>query len=181
MDWSLYARQGDGSHAGNNWLRWTTWSGGDIWAGPDLYPQDQWVHVVAAVDGAGAGRLYVNGLQVLADTCWSWGPNPERPSPWALAGVGGPIFPGALDDIRIYNYALDPITIAMITPTLPAKPSVSSPRCMTAMATAASIFRNWPIRLRSGSTAGLFLTVSPRKVEKTGVARPAQGCIPSAG
>jgi len=81
------------------------WFGGD-----DLLVVGEWTHVAIAFDGANA-IMYVNGFQA------------GGPSPFAFSGgtnahiyigaaqdPGYDPFNGVLDDVRIYNYALDPVS-----------------------------------------------------------------------
>jgi len=111
FEWSLYVRNGDGSHPGDNYVRFTSWNGGDMWAGPDAVGED-WVFVTASVDGDGAGHLYVNGAEQAVDDEWVYGTKPDAD---ILIGKGNPtdyVFPGLIDDVKIYNYAVDPYVIA---------------------------------------------------------------------
>jgi len=111
FDWALYVRGGDGSHPGGNYVRFTSWNGGDLWAGPDAVGED-WVYVTATVDSAGAGRLYVNGVAQAVDDEWFYGPNEDAD---ILIGKGNPdqyVFPGLIDDVKIYNYERDNFEVA---------------------------------------------------------------------
>lgn len=112
LDWSLYVRGGDGSHPGGNYVRFSSHANGDVWAGPNAFTANEWVYVTAVVDGDNAGRVYINGLQAAVDSAWGWGPNPNAPM---MLGAGSPTLltlPGQLDDVKIYNYALDAEAIA---------------------------------------------------------------------
>ena len=121
-DWSLYVRGGDASHAGNNYVRFCSFAGGDVWAGPNAAAAGEWVHVLAVVDGGNVGRVYINGLQAATDTTWTFGPNPNAP---LLLGRGMPdglTLPGQLDDVKIYNYALSAVDIATLYAGVSGKP-----------------------------------------------------------
>lgn len=112
LDWSLYIRGGDGSHTGNNYVRFTSFAGGDVWAGPNAVVSNEWVHIVAVVDSSNAGRVYINGLQKAVDGTWVFGPNATAE---ILLGKGTPtayVLPGQLDDVKIYNYGLSALDVA---------------------------------------------------------------------
>jgi hypothetical protein len=111
LDWALYVRGGDAGHPGGNYVRFTSWDDGDIWAGPDAVGED-WVFVTATVDGDGAGRLYINGAEQVVDDTWVYGTNEAAE---ILIGKGSPtnyVFPGLIDDVKIYNYARDKYEVA---------------------------------------------------------------------
>jgi hypothetical protein len=116
VDWALYVRHGDGGHPGNNYVRFSSHNNGDVWAGPDAVdPENAWVFVAATVDGAGVARLYINGALQAVDDAWSYGDYVEDPN--ILIGKGTPtntnfVFPGLIDDVKIYNYARDSYEIA---------------------------------------------------------------------
>ncbi len=112
FDWALYVRGGDGSHTGANWARFSSWTGGDVWAGPDAVTLDGWSHLVAVVEGSQA-RIYRNGVLSASGT-WNFGANVDAQ---ILLGKGTPtdyLLPGALDEVRIYNYALDAEGVAQL-------------------------------------------------------------------
>ncbi len=88
-----------------------------LYATDALPDEDNWVHIVATYDGSTA-TAYVNGRAIRSsgmslgtkvdaslvfggDQAEPLAPEDIRSSPW-----GGNLFGGALDDIRIYNYAL---------------------------------------------------------------------------
>jgi len=111
LDWALYVRNGDGSHPGQNYVRFTSWNGGDIWAGPDAVGED-WLFVTATVDGDGAAHLYINGVEQAVDDSWAYGTKQDAD---ILIGKGNPqqyVFPGVIDDVKIYNYARDNFEVA---------------------------------------------------------------------
>jgi len=119
--WSLYTRNGDAGHIGNVWIRFSSFNGGDVWAGPNALVANEWTHVVAIVDGAKAGHVFINGLKKATDTTWSFGTAANMDAPVmigaALADGTNP-FLGALDEIQIYNYALTDLDIAKMYTTL---------------------------------------------------------------
>lgn len=87
----------------------------------------QWHHVAATWQSGEQLRMYVNGVQVSSATAGA----PETFAAWELSSVIGAIrtaadrsvlgtfFGGAIDDLRVYNYALDKYTVADLyhTPT----------------------------------------------------------------
>ena len=122
MDWSFYVRGGDAGHAGNNWVRFSSFAGGDVWAGPNAVIAGEWVHVAAVVDASNAGRIYLNGRLAQTDTTWSYGVNPNAP---ILLGKGAPdglLLPGQLDEVRIYNYGLNAEQVAALYANISGKP-----------------------------------------------------------
>jgi hypothetical protein len=110
--WSLYTRGGDGSHSGDNWLRFTSWNGGDVWVGPDALPVDVWTHVAATVNGNTA-RVYINGIEA-ASGWWAFGLEVDDPIYIGQGMTADWLYPGALDDVRIYSYGLDKFEVADI-------------------------------------------------------------------
>ncbi len=67
------------------------------------FSENTWVHIVVIWDTANSvGKVYQNGLQIasgaISDATWT--PNNET------VQVGSPVFPGIIDDLRIYNRAL---------------------------------------------------------------------------
>jgi hypothetical protein len=114
FDWAMYVRSGDGSHTGSNYVRFTSWAAGDVWAGPNAVVSNEWVYVVAVVDASNAGRVYINGLENAVDSSWGFGPNAAAQ---ILLGKGTPttsLLPGQLDDVKIYNYALSDLDVAVM-------------------------------------------------------------------
>ncbi len=74
--------------------------------------KDTWVHLAGTFDG-GNWRLYRNGVQV-ASTVSSQGAYPANAA-WAI-GMSGQVqdrrYTGDIDDVRIFNYALNPQQVA---------------------------------------------------------------------
>ena len=69
-----------------------------------------WYHLVATLDSAGTGKLWVNGILRAADNILQLLPAATEPvrigqSFYASGAIGG-AFNGLIDDIRIYNRAL---------------------------------------------------------------------------
>ncbi len=74
----------------------------------EALPKDQWVHVVAVVDGSGTGYIYWDGVLVKSGPLWT----PLiaiRPDQYIGNGFPDlPFFNGMLDELVIYNRALSP-------------------------------------------------------------------------
>jgi hypothetical protein len=89
-------------------------------------PKDAWSHV-AVVLGNGTAQLFVNGV-LKASTATTLKPSDFNP---VLNYIGksqwpDPLFNGAIDDFRIYNYALsatDVAALATATPDIPPGPA----------------------------------------------------------
>lgn len=108
--WSLYSRVGDSSHPGSNWLRLTSWYGGDVWVGPDALPANEWAHVAATVDESGA-HIYINGVEAGSGS-WTFGPETDDPIYIGRGSTADWSYPGALDDVRIYSHGLSRFEVA---------------------------------------------------------------------
>jgi hypothetical protein len=91
-------------------VRFTSWDGGDVWAGPDLLGKDEWVHVAATVDEDG-GHIYINGVPA-ASGPWYFGPEVDDPIYIGRGLTADWLWPGALDDVRIYSYGLNRFEVA---------------------------------------------------------------------
>jgi prepilin-type N-terminal cleavage/methylation domain-containing protein len=65
-----------------------------------------WYHLVATRDGAtGVAKIYINGT--LANSGSGWGQNLDNTGPLQIgAWIGGQIWSGLIDEVRIYNRAL---------------------------------------------------------------------------
>ncbi|HPD45595.1 MAG TPA: immunoglobulin domain-containing protein [Anaerohalosphaeraceae bacterium] len=78
-----------------------------------VLPIGEWVHVAVTFDGTTA-RTYYNGLEI-SSGAFSFG---SKTDAHVVIGSCGPDaqdpFNGALDDVQIYNYALDPVSIALL-------------------------------------------------------------------
>jgi hypothetical protein len=61
---------------------------------------NQWTYIVATSDAAGAGAVYMNGTEVIANTGAGSVPSYNAPT------LFGQQFTGELDEVAIYNYAL---------------------------------------------------------------------------
>lgn len=73
----------------------------------DTFPQEQWVHVVATIDGDGTAAIYWNG--VLKGSGRTYVP-PTRSRSYQYIGKSNwpdPYFAGKMDEIRLYNRAID--------------------------------------------------------------------------
>ncbi len=102
---ALIARSGDGSHSGTNYARFFSASN-QLWAGPGTFGADEWVQVCAVTDGTN-GTIYINGVPQ-ASGAMKFGGDPAAPIAIGISRVdtAGVTFPGALDDIQIFNYDL---------------------------------------------------------------------------
>jgi hypothetical protein len=82
-------------------------------ATPTHLPPNQWVHLAASYDGA-ILRLYVNGSQVA--TLAATGNIAVSGQPLRIGGnsIWSEWFAGAVDDVRIHNYALPPAEIVTL-------------------------------------------------------------------
>ena len=100
-------------------------------------PLGEWVHVVFTFDGeTGLGRLYLNGTLV-AEQQGASGVLDANSDPLVLGSaffhrtgdVGGGVrsFPGALDELRLYPWALSPSEIERLARIPSSKPSEASP------------------------------------------------------
>lgn len=73
-----------------------------------------WYHVAITLEGD-VGRMFVNGDEVNSNTSMTLNPSDFNPADNLIADSqypADPFFNGALDDIRIYSYALTPAEVA---------------------------------------------------------------------
>lgn len=87
-----------------------------VWLYSLTVPQaGQWYHVVVVYDGTNTGRIYVNGADDTdeANSDETGGVLPNSAAPFEIASrSGGQIkYPGTVDDVAFYNYALTPAQI----------------------------------------------------------------------
>jgi len=75
-----------------------------------LKADGRWQHIGIVFDGT-TGRLYVDGL-LQAQGLWKMPQDTTAVIRFGTAGTGQSIFSGAIDDIRVYNYALTEFEIA---------------------------------------------------------------------
>lgn len=75
----------------------------------NLIEKDVWSHVCVTWDGL-AARVYINGILAAADMTGELGPDTRGD----LLITGADDFPGALDEVRIYNTAFDPVEVAYL-------------------------------------------------------------------
>ncbi len=109
---SLWANGMDGSTARQDLLVSRYDQSGDMTAVDGLRSDTKWQHVCAVFDGS-AGTVYIDG-GLYARGNWTL---PEETMAILNIGSdseGGKPFQGALDDIRIYNYALDGSEVAAL-------------------------------------------------------------------
>jgi hypothetical protein len=97
----IFGWQGNSGH-----LYWETHQGGSTMqlVAPDLFPQNQWVHVAAVNDGNGMGFLYINGVLVAS------GPQlipatETRTEQWvARSAYGGDaFFQGSMEELHVWT------------------------------------------------------------------------------
>lgn len=157
-----------GYHEGIHYLNNQTfqfdhWETGNIYrgVGSAVHAPAAWYHVAAVWDRtANQVRIYVNGT--LEGTAAAAAANREyNQEPWrigvAYAGTGNYAWPmnGAIDDVRIYNYALTTGQIAILAAGVPA------PTGLTATTpTFAQITLNWT----APATPGTFTYTIERRV-----------------
>ncbi len=77
----------------------------------NLIESNVWTHVCATWDGI-AGRVYINAALAATDTTGALGP--DTLGNLLITGTADDDFPGALDEVRIYNTAFDPVEIAYL-------------------------------------------------------------------
>jgi hypothetical protein len=86
-----------------------------IWLYSNTYPEaGKWYQVVVVYDGAGNGRIYVNGADDTrsnSDTNGGYLPATGIAFEIASRFGGGVPYPGTVDDVAFYNYALTPAQI----------------------------------------------------------------------
>ncbi|MBE0535551.1 MAG: hypothetical protein IH624_07765 [Phycisphaerae bacterium] len=87
----------------------TTWAG----LGDNILPTGEWTHVAVTFDGANA-VMYVNGAQAGGPNAYQFGGKSDAHIYLGAANAGGDLYKGALDDVRIYNYALDDVAVARL-------------------------------------------------------------------
>lgn len=99
MMWSFRLRSVDSD--GNAGIRFYNASGMNIWPRGVVQP-NTWTHI-CAVYGSGQAQLYINGRLSGSDGTAALGTGIES----QLTIGGNSIFPGALDNVMIHNYAMD--------------------------------------------------------------------------
>jgi len=77
----------------------------------NLIESDVWTHICATWDGI-AARVYINAALAATDTTGALGP--DTLGNLLITGTADDDFPGAIDDIRIYNTAFDLVEIAYL-------------------------------------------------------------------
>ena len=97
------------------------WDGSGCTLSTPGYADNQWHHVVFVVDAQG-GSLYVDGIQK-ASRVWTGTPaaasTKQRLSLGRYPGTAAPYLPGTLDDVRLYNQALDTAAISTLYNAVP--------------------------------------------------------------
>ncbi len=102
--------------ANSNWIRLTTGNGSSYLGVVNYYPNvGQWYHyagVFQSVGSSSTGTLYVNGVNQGTGNFNSW-PLTASTANFGVGRAGGSgYFKGAIDQVRIYNYARTPAQIA---------------------------------------------------------------------
>jgi hypothetical protein len=110
--WSLYLAAGNSSHPGDRYLLFSSWNSGGIWVNLEEINANEWFFVSATVDGNGIASVYVNGELKGQDTAWSFGPKTDAPLLIGRDSPDGYSYTGLIDDVKLYNYSLDELTIA---------------------------------------------------------------------
>jgi hypothetical protein len=89
--------------------------GGGAWPGfGDHYlPIGQWAHLAITFDGANA-TMYMNGAQVGGPAAYQFGGKSDAHIYLGAANAWGDLYKGLLDEVRIYNYALDDVAVARL-------------------------------------------------------------------
>ena len=88
--------------------------GGEQQLNSGYLPSGSWYHVAITLEG-NTGRMFVNGDEVASNTSMTLNPTDFNPADNLIADSqyeADPYFNGALDDIRIYSYALTPAEVA---------------------------------------------------------------------
>lgn len=82
----------------------------------ETFPQGQWVHVTATIDGNGNAKIYWNGVLKASGTTYV-PPSVSRTNQYiGKSNWPDPYFMGKMDDLRLYNRALaEPEAFAMST------------------------------------------------------------------
>lgn len=82
----------------------------------ETFPQGQWVHVTATIDGSGNAKIYWNGVLKASGTTYV-PPSVSRTNQYiGKSNWPDPYFIGKMDDLRLYNRALaEPEAFAMST------------------------------------------------------------------
>lgn len=84
--------------------------GNDVIYSPHSFPLNQWKHVVVTYNQAdGLACIYINNVLVKSATKTAW--NTSATTFYLGTGVSN-TFNGSIDDLKIYNYALNPTEIS---------------------------------------------------------------------
>lgn len=105
------------------WQISTSQDGPDLWfqsthtnvsVPQGLHDDGNWQHIVATFDGQN-GRVYING-ELRAEQPWQFSSNADARLYIGAAETAAEAYHvnGAMDDVRLYNYALDPEEVAEI-------------------------------------------------------------------
>ncbi|AQT68104.1 hypothetical protein STSP2_01259 [Anaerohalosphaera lusitana] len=105
MMWSIRIRD---INSGNAGIRFYNDSGLTVHP-QGVIPPNTWTHV-AATYAPGEGKVYINGELVATDANAALGTGTE--SVITIGGSG--IFPGAMDEVMIHNYAMSPEDVATL-------------------------------------------------------------------
>ena len=101
---------------GNTWSLWT--GTGSAWnqMGSEPVVVGEWIHLVGSIDANGVKKLYVNGI--LANEAEVAYVKNTGQGPLIGAGQNEDpanfYFNGQIDDVQLYNYAIDPVDIALL-------------------------------------------------------------------
>ena len=79
----------------------------------DVYPRGEWSMLAVTYDATTQqGTLYINGLPAIEASIGFPGFDPALPL--TLGDVPDYEYYGAVDDLKVYNYALEPLEIAIL-------------------------------------------------------------------
>ncbi|HVE39603.1 MAG TPA: LamG domain-containing protein [Planctomycetota bacterium] len=144
---------------GSTVINLTTSTGGASNPG-GVTPNGAWTHVACRVSGT-AATIFLNGVQA-ASAARTGTPTGVTTDPVTFAYAGyHASFPGRLDDVRMYNSALDTEDIQILAAGCP------PPQGLTATATTAPVTLNWSAPTGTQPLAGYTYTIKRGTVSGT--------------
>jgi hypothetical protein len=146
----------------NNWQFWTRMPGSS-WENLVGLPvvEGEWTHLVATFDGTNKS-FYINGALAVTQVNTNYAPNLLRPFRIGAGnneddpGAGSIYpFPGNLDEVAIYNYALTPAQVAQHY-------AVAGPPTLTISTAGSQVVVSWNkgVLLQAGNVTGPWTTNS---------------------
>ncbi|AQT68471.1 hypothetical protein STSP2_01635 [Anaerohalosphaera lusitana] len=106
--WFFVLRGKSGDNAGL-WF----YNAGSYLSTNGLVPANEWTHVCATFDGD-YFRIYVNGALEGSTTYAQLDNATDAPIVIGAKGINSDPFPGAMDDVRIFNYGLNEVEVASV-------------------------------------------------------------------